>query len=121
MLEKIFGAKRLIWSSVKGSATMWSKVWPREVVPAASRAIVEWDVEICWRSGRSRRAAAKWRVWIEKTGVRRAGLVMGWLMRMLYASRFGGMQNAIAAARGGRHRVGAARGRIFGEYPRSNK
>ena len=31
------------------------------------------------------------------------------------------MQNAIAAARGGRHRVGAARGRIFGEYPRSSK
>jgi len=48
-----------MWSSVKGSAAIWSKVWPREVVPAAPRAIVEWDVEIYWRSGRSRRGGGK--------------------------------------------------------------
>ena len=47
MLWKILGLKRLIYASVSGSEAMWSKVWPREVVPAASRGIGGLVVEMC--------------------------------------------------------------------------
>ncbi len=58
---------------------------------------------------------------MEKMGVRRLRLVLACWARISYASRFGGSHEAIAVMWGGKHRVGAARGRILGEYPRANK
>src|SRR5258705_6780420 len=58
---------------------------------------------------------------MEKMGVQRLRLVLGCWARISYASRFGGSQEGIAVMWGGKHEVGAARGRILGEYPRASK
>jgi hypothetical protein len=53
--------------------------------------------------------------------VRRVRSALAFWARISYASRLGWLQKAIAAMWGGKHRVGAARGRILGEYPKTNK
>ncbi len=58
---------------------------------------------------------------MEKIGVRRVRSALAFWARISYASRFGGSQSAIAVICGGKHRVGAATGRMLGEYPRTDK
>lgn len=53
--------------------------------------------------------------------MRRLKFVLAFLVRISYASTFGGSQNAMAVMWGDKHHVGAARGSMLGEYPRTNK
>jgi len=54
-------------------------------------------------------------------GIRRLSFVLAFWARIMYASTFGGSQNAMAVMWEDKHHVGAARGKMLGEYSRANK